>query len=555
MLLSLHIRNYILIDSLDIDFPEGLVIITGQTGAGKSILLGALSFLAGAKADVSMISPGASSCIVEAEFDSDDEAVSEILVSNDIEADGTRLLIRRVMSSSGRSRGFINDFPVAQSVLQEISSRLVDIHSQHKSLLLADSVFQQSVLDSFAGNAEALAACRSSWKELQSVRSDLAVKRAELEKLRAERDYDADQFSRLTEARLESGELEALEEEQRSLANAEQIKEALSGAVGAISSDSDAAGVSVLLKSAVRKLEQISSYLPSAGDLAARLESSRIEIDDVCSELENMDSRLDMSPERLEAVEARMSLLYSLMRRHGCSTVDELIAVRDALGGKLVGTDTLEERISSLEAREGELRKLWQEQCEVLSRARQAAAPRLASKILDSLRFLELENSVFEIRIEPKAGGADGCDKVNFLFSSAGGALKELAKVASGGEISRIMLSLKALMAKTMGMPTLIFDEIDTGVSGSVADRMGQMICSMGGDMQVFAITHLPQVAAKGDAHYVVSKSQFADGRAASTVTRVDGDDRIREIARLLSGSEITEAALQNARVLLSEGR
>ena len=254
MLLSLHIRNYILIDSLDIDFPEGLVIITGQTGAGKSILLGALSFLAGAKADVSMISPGASSCIVEAEFDSDDEAVSEILVSNDIEADGTRLLIRRVMSSSGRSRGFINDFPVAQSVLQEISSRLVDIHSQHKSLLLADSVFQQSVLDSFAGNAEALAACRSSWKELQSVRSDLAVKRAELEKLRAERDYDADQFSRLTEARLESGELEALEEEQRSLANAEQIKEALSGAVGAISSDSDAAGVSVLLKSAVRKL-------------------------------------------------------------------------------------------------------------------------------------------------------------------------------------------------------------------------------------------------------------------------------------------------------------
>lgn len=311
----------------------------------------------------------------------------------------------------------------------------------------------------------------------------------------------------------------------------------------------------MLLKSAVRKLEQISSYLPSAGDLAARLESSRIEIDDVCSELENMDSRLDMSPERLEAVEARMSLLYSLMRRHGCSTVDELIAVRDALGGKLVGTDTLEERISSLEAREGELRKLWQEQCEVLSRARQAAAPRLASKILDSLRFLELENSVFEIRIEPKAGGADGCDKVNFLFSSAGGALKELAKVASGGEISRIMLSLKALMAKTMGMPTLIFDEIDTGVSGSVADRMGQMICSMGGDMQVFAITHLPQVAAKGDAHYVVSKSQLADGRAASTVTRVDGDDRIREIARLLSGSEITEAALQNARVLLSEGR
>lgn len=555
MLLSLHIRNYILIDSLDIEFPEGLVIITGQTGAGKSILMGALSFLAGAKADASMISPGASSLMVEAEFESDDDAVSELLEENDIEPDGKRIVVRRVMSSSGRSRSFVNDCPVALGVLQGISSRLVDIHSQHKSLLLVDGGFQLSVLDSFAGNAEILSACRSAWKELQSVRADLAELRSSLAALRAEKDYNSEQLARLDEAKLESGELEALEEEQKSLANAEQIKEALSAAASSLDSDGEVEGVSVLLKNAVRRLEQISAYLPDAAGLASRLESSRIEIDDVCSELESIDSRLDMSPERLEAVEERMSLLYSLMRRHGCSSVDELIAVRNAFAEKVVSSESIEEKISLLEGEEKSDLARWSDLSAKLGESRRKAAPLMSSRILDSLRFLELENSSFEIRIEPKAGGADGCDRVSFLFSSGGDEPKELSKVASGGEISRIMLSLKALMAKSAGMPTLVFDEIDTGVSGSVADRIGQMICSMGKDMQVFSITHLPQVAAKGDAHYVVSKSMSPDGRTVSMVRRVDGEDRVKEIARLLSGSEITEAALQNARVLLEEGR
>lgn len=555
MLLSLHIRNYILIDSLDIEFPEGLVIITGQTGAGKSILMEALSFLAGAKADASMISPGASSLMVEAEFESDDDTVSELLEENDIETDGKRIVVRRVMSSSGRSRSFVNDCPVVLGVLQGISSRLVDIHSQHKSLLLVDGGFQLSVLDSFAGNAEILSACRSAWKELQSVRADLAELRSSLAALRAEKDYNSEQLARLDEAKLESGELEALEEEQKSLANAEQIKEALSAAASSLDSDGEIEGVSVLLKNAVRRLEQISAYLPDAAGLASRLESSRIEIDDVCSELESIDSRLDMSPERLEAVEERMSLLYSLMRRHGCSSVDELIAVRNAFAEKVVSSESIEEKISLLEGEEKSDLARWSDLSAKLGESRRKAAPLMSSRILDSLRFLELENSSFEIRIEPKAGGADGCDRVSFLFSSGGDEPRELSKVASGGEISRIMLSLKALMAKSAGMPTLVFDEIDTGVSGSVADRIGQMICSMGKDMQVFSITHLPQVAAKGDAHYVVSKSMSPDGRTVSMVRRVDGEDRVKEIARLLSGSEITEAALQNARVLLEEGR
>ena len=250
-----------------------------------------------------------------------------------------------------------------------------------------------------------------------------------------------------------------------------------------------------------------------------------------------------------------MSLLYSLMRRYSCSDVDGLIERRDSLAAKIGGTAALEERISELESRENSVREAWQSVSAALGKSRREAAPALSARIMESLRFLELENSGFEIRVEPKEGGADGCDRAVFLFSSGGNAPRELSKVASGGEISRIMLCLKAIMARTAGMPTLIFDEIDTGVSGSVADRMGQMICSMGGDMQVFAITHLPQVAAKGDAHYVVSKSQSGDGRSVSTVRRVTGDDRVREVARLLSGSEITGAALQNAEVLLSEGR
>lgn len=555
MLLSLHIRNYVLIDSLDVDFPEGLVIITGQTGAGKSILLGALSFLAGARADASMISPGAASCVVEAEFESRDERIAEILAAEDIEPDGSRMLVRRVMSTSGRSRSFINDCPVPLGVLQSISSVLVDIHSQHKSLLLMNGGFQLSVLDGFAGNSEKLSGCRAAWRRLQAVRAELSDVRTELARLRAEKDYDSEQLARLTEARLESGELESLEEEQKSLANAGQIKEALSAAVCALDTDGESEGVSSLLKGASRRLEQIASYLPQASRLAERLESARIEIDDVRSEIESLDSRLDMSPERLAAVEERMSQLYSLLRKHACSSVEELIAVRDGYAAKAVDSEALEERLSELESQESSLLRTWEACCDALSESRKASAPALASRILESLRFLELENSGFEVRVESGTGGPDGRDRAVFLFSSGADAPKELQKVASGGEISRIMLSLKALMARTAGMPTLIFDEIDTGVSGSVADRMGQMICSMGRDMQVFSITHLPQVAAKGDAHYVVSKSQSADGRTVSTVRRVDGEDRVREIARLLSGSEITEAALANAKVLLDEGR
>lgn len=551
MLSSLHISNYILIDSLDISFPEGLVIITGQTGAGKSILLGALSLIAGAKADASQISEGADSCVVEAEFDGADEAVRAILEENDIEWDGGHLIIRRVIHASGRSRSFVNDTPVQIGLLQEISDRLFDIHSQHRSLLLTDRAFQLQMLDYFAGNAGLLASCRESWQKLQSMQSELAAMRSRLSALKADSEYNAAQFRQLDMANLRPGELAGLEEEQKGLANAEQIKESLASALN-LFDPSEGLSVDASLKEASRQLEHISRYLPSASELAERIESARIELADVEAEISDMDSRVDLSPEHLAEVEDRMSLLYSLLKKHGCRTEEELIAVRDELNEALFDTSSLEEKSAELEASIAACYAGYKSVCASLSQSRKSAAPRFASEILESLRFLELDRASFDVALEAAAESASGTDRVTYLFSATGTRPADVAKCASGGEISRIMLSLKAMMARFVGMPTLIFDEIDTGVSGSVADSMGRMVCDMGANMQIFSITHLPQVAAKGEAHYVVSKSVSADGRTVSSIRKVTGEERVKEIARLLSGATITDAAIANAETLLN---
>ena len=552
MLRSLHIRNYILIDSLDISFPEGLVIITGQTGAGKSILLGALSLLAGSRADASLISEGADSCVVEAEFSGRDDALSALLSEADVEEDGDRLLIRRVVSASGRSRSFINDCPVQVGLLQQVAERLVDIHSQHKSLLLTDPHFQLSVLDHFAGNGGRVQECRDAWRSLQDLRSQLHAARLDLARMQADRDYNEAQWRQLDEARLTPGEWEELEEEQRSLANAEQIKEGIGRALSLLASGGETPGLSASIKEAARQLEHVARFLPALNGLQARLDSARIELDDILSELETLDGRVDLSPGRLEAVEERMSTLHALFKKHHCTTVDELIAVRERYNEMLFDATAAGDRIQELEraveAAEGRYRTV----CADLTASRCQAAPGFAAAITESLRFLELERAVFDVAVCAAPESATGTDRVSYLFSSTGRDPVDVAKCASGGELSRIMLSLKAMMARFVGMPTLIFDEIDAGVSGSVADKMGRMICEMGRDMQVFSITHLPQVAAKGDAHYVVSKSVSADGRTVSTIREVKNEERTMEIARLLSGASITPAAIANARDLLS---
>ncbi|MBO6168857.1 MAG: DNA repair protein RecN [Bacteroidales bacterium] len=537
MLRSLHIRNYILIDSLDVTFPEGLVIITGQTGAGKSILLGALGLLAGGKADSSLISEGAESCVVEGEFET---------------PQGLRI-IRRVLYSSGRSRSFIDDCPAQVQELSELSETLFDIHSQHRSLLLTDSAFQLSLLDHFAGNEGLLEECTDTWRKLSGARKEYSDATEELKRNLAESDYNKAQFNELDAAHLKAGELQELEEEQQALANAEQIREDLSLALDCFS-PSGRTGVAESLKEARRAIEHAGRFLPGMQELEDRIESARIELEDVFSEVESNAERIDVSGERLEQVEERLSLLYRLMHKHGCSDIEGLMEIKEHYSQAVSGTEELDERCQAISRRIAELEASYESLSARLHDARSHAAPLFAEQVEGHLHFLELERSSFNVELQPAEASAGGKDAVRFLFSSDGSRPTDVAKCASGGEISRIMLSLKAIMAKFKGMPTLIFDEIDSGVSGSVADKMGKMICEMGQTMQVFSITHLPQVAAKGSAHYMVSK-QFnpATGRSSTGIKLLQGTDRVNEIARLLSGESITPEAVANAKALMNE--
>ena len=546
MLRSLHVRNYVLIDSLEIDFPEGLVIITGQTGAGKSILLGALGLALGGKADASLVGAHGDTCVVEAEFSVDGNApLRALLAENDLE-DGDTLLIRRTLNRTGRSRSFVNDEPVSLPVLQALSEQLIDIHSQHQTLRLADSAFRMSLLDHYAGNAERLDACRKAWNSLQGLRKELAEVTDRLGRLAAEKDYNEALFARLDAAKLRDGELEELEAEQKQLAHAEELKEYLNNCEDILAPSDDRSPLTAQLKEVEKQAARAARFIPALEPLVARMESARLELEDIADELETANARIDVSPDRLEQVEDRMSLLYDLMKKHGVQTVAGLIAERDRLSEALFDSTTLEERRAELEKALAKAEKAYAAAADALHDAREKASEGFAAAILASLRFLELDHAVFRVELAAAPEGPAGRDAVRFLFSSTGKAPQDLAKVASGGELSRIMLSLKAMMARYTAMPTLIFDEIDAGVSGSAADKMGQMICQMGEDMQVFAITHLPQVAAKGDAHYLVTKEN--DVTAIHPLSR---EGRVGEIARLLSGAVVTDAAVANARALL----
>lgn len=560
MLRSLQIRNYVLIDSLDVDFPEGLVIITGQTGAGKSILLGALSLLLGSKADPSVIGEGSDNCVVEAVFGipETDSALKAILEENDVDAPENELIIRRVVSRSGRSRSFINDSPVNVQVLQSISSRLVDIHSQHQTLLLTDRSFQLSMLDHFAGNEGLLGECAVSYRRLKALNDELSEISSRLSRMNEERDYVYSRWKRLDDAGLREGELEALEAEQKQLANAEAIKEDLFLVENLFNPQDGGVGgqlsMSAALKEAQKHLERVSKYIPQAAELAGRIESSRAELDDVFAEVSSINSGTELSQDRLEAVENRMSLIYGLLKNYSCATVADLVELRDSLSESLYDSTTLESRKEELERLAAAEREVLQGICDRLHAGRVKAAEPFSKAVEGMVRSLELERAVFGTEVIPGQVSPSGSDSVRFLFSASGMNPVDVAKCASGGELSRLMLCLKAMMARFVNMPTLIFDEIDSGVSGSTADKMGGMICSMGEDMQVFAITHLPQVAAKGKAHYLVEKEYDVLGsRPSSSVRPLQGEERVMEIARMLSGSQVTAAAIENAKALLSE--
>ena len=561
MLKALHIKNYVLIDSLDIEFPAGLVIITGQTGAGKSILLGALSLVMGSRADSSVIGAAGDNCVVEAEFEVNDEdgSLRQYLDENEIDFDPVdgkgQLTIRRILNSNGRSRSFVNDSPAPLKVLSMLSSRLIDIHSQHETMLLRDKQFQMSMLDHFAGDSGLLQSCRTRWERLTGLKNDLDEVNANLSRTNAEKDYNQAQFERLDSAHLKDGELEELETEQKQLANAEEIKSSLYQVENYFSPSGDDAqddrmSIDSMLKDSSRILDKLSSYIPSASALSERIESARLELDDVLSEVSDLELGTEISDERLQEVEERLSLLYDLLKKYSCTQVSELIELRDRLSESLADTSVLEARKSALEKEIGEAEKDLADACSDLHDARAKAVPGFSENICNSIRSLELDRAVFDVVLEPGKPGPDGSDTILFRFSSTGKSPVDVAKCASGGEMSRIMLCLKAMMARYTNMPSMIFDEIDTGVSGSVADKMGSMICSMGDYMQVFAITHLPQVAAKGDAHYIVTK-EFDGDRAISSIRKISGEDRVMEVARILSGSRVTPEAIANAKSLL----
>ena len=542
MLRSLHIEHYVLIDSLEIDFPEGFIVLTGQTGAGKSILLGALSLLLGGKADPeAILPPGADRCIIEGEFDGGPE-------------EGP-LTLRRVINRNGRARAFLNDEPVALPELTELAARLVDIHAQHQTLLLTDPRTQLRMLDYYAGDETQRAAYQAAWKQTQDLRSRLRKVREQLEKIGEQQDYLLARLAQLTEARLKEGELEELEQEQQVLANAEQIKESLYRVEELLGGgDEERPGMDAALKEAERLLAKTARFIPSLQSLSERTASLRIEADDILSEVSGLNARTEAQTGRLETVEERLGTLYELMRRFSVKSVEELIAERDRLSGLVGGGEALSDEEKSLSRELAAAEKTLSAAAQALSKARNAAAKPFSAEVCRLLAGLELGRAVFKVELEPIPEGPEGTDRIHFLFSAdAAAAPLPLERCASGGELSRIMLCLKALLARYAQMPTLIFDEIDTGVSGSVADKVGALLAEMGQHMQVLAITHLPQVASRGTAHFLVEKSLEGDAPATSIRALKTDQERIGEVARLLSGSEISTAALENAKSLLRE--
>lgn len=533
MLKRLLIENYALIDHLDISFPGELVIITGETGAGKSILLGALSLVLGGRSDVSVLKDPSRNCVVEAVF----------------EQEGRERIFRRVVSPQGRSRGFIDDEPASVEVLRMEAAALIDIHAQHQQLLLSEQAFQRNVLDSYAGISQAVAAHGKTYQVMLDAEKALADLDAEIAAAERERDYMEFQYKQLDEAALRDGELEELEEEQHRLAHGETVKEQLSLADRLFAGEDDA--LESRLKEIGAALQRVELYYPEFASLRQRIESSRIELKDIQEEVTSRGERISFSPGRLSEVDQRLAALYALLRKFNVTTVAGLLALRDELSARLAADVDRQLSRKGLSKELESLRASCTASAEAIHDARVKAAPGLSALLQDEVRALEMPRARFAVEVSRRSDvGADGCDDITFLFDANERGPRPLAKCASGGELSRIMLCIKAQLAQYQGMPTLIFDEIDAGVSGSVAEKMGRLIARMGARMQVFAITHLPQVASKGAAHFLVYKEPGPSGMR-TCIRQISGQERQREIARMLSGEDITPEALANAGVLL----
>ena len=550
MLKHLYIKNFTLIDELDISLYEGFSVITGETGAGKSIILGAIALLLGQRADSKTIKQGAEKCVIEAHFDLSRYNMQAFFDENDIEYDADDCIIRRELTAAGKSRAFINDTPVALSMLKELGDQLMDVHSQHQNLLLNKQDFQLEVVDIIADDAAQLAKYQQTYTAYQAAEKELAELQAAIERNRENRDFLQFQYEELENAHLVEGEQEELEQRSDTMEHSEDIKSALYTTDNALSADQN--GVIEQLRSSLSALRSIEAVYPEVGDLIQRIDSSYIDLKDVAHEISSLLESVDFDPAELDQVNNRLDRIYELEKKYHVDAIEALIEKREMLHQQLQAIENGDESLDEVNARVSQLEAQARKEAEALTKLRTKAAKKIEDEMQKRLVPLGMPHVRFSIQLTTIELGVNGCDRVSFLFSAnTSTPLQPVSQVASGGEIARVMLSLKAMISGAVKLPTIIFDEIDTGVSGKTAEMMAQIMKEMGGHgRQVISITHLPQIAALGSVHYKVEKNETANG-TTSKMRQLDADERVREIAQMLSGSDVSEAAIQNAKALL----
>ena len=550
MLKSLSIQNYALIDRLQITFDTGFSVITGETGAGKSIILGALSLILGQRADPRHIQQSQTKCVIEGVFDISAYSLKPFFEELDWVYDGEECILRREIWSNGKSRAFVNDSPVYLNDLKGLGERLIDIHSQHQNLSLNDNLYQLNVLDLLAGTAFERSEYMQAFAGYRNAEKALNDMRLQSQKNREEEDYLRFRYTALLEAALEPEEQEKMETELEALTHSEEIKSGLFAATSLLSGGEQ--NVESMLRSVRETLEGVQRVYPGVMELVARVESAYIDLKDVREEASRMFEVVEFDPARQQQLEERLSTIYDLQQRHSVNSVGELIQLREELGIKLADIDSLDEQLAAMEKEAEEKESEMWVRANLLSRKRQAAIPALEKELIEKLGYLKMPNTRFRCELKPKhPADATGMDSAQFLFSAnKNSALQPVSQIASGGEISRLMLCIKAMIAGATALPTIIFDEIDTGTSGEVADRVGAIMREMSRQMQVIGITHLPQIASKGDTHFVVFKEESKE-KVTTHIKELTPDERISEIARILSGAEISVQAVENARVML----
>ena len=552
MLRQLYIRNFTLIDELDITFKPGFSVITGETGAGKSIILGAIGQILGNRADARMVKAGCDKCVIEAHFDLSNYDMEGFFDDNDIDYEPEDCIIRRELKANGKSRAFINDTPVALTTARELGQQLVDIHSQHQNLLLQKEDFQLNVVDIIAHNSQLLNDYRTLFDGYAKAKAALREKEEECEKDRANEDFLRFQADELVTAQLVDGEQEELEQELETLSHAEDIKGALFDADNLLSGDDRC--ITQSCKTMLSRLSDIGDVYPAIRQVTERIDSAYIELKDIARDISNLAESIDFDPARLTMANERLDTIYTLQKKHHVESVAELIAIRDSLTARLNDITNSEDMLEDMRRQVEDMHRKATEAAARLTESRQEAARHVTEQLLAQMTSLGMPNARFEIKFEAKELAVDGADRISYMFSANKNVpLEPIAQVASGGEVARVMLSLKAMISGAVKLPTIIFDEIDTGVSGRVAEMMAQIMRQMGqADRQVISITHLPQIAALGNTHYKVEKTD-TDDTTISRMRMLGHDERITEIAQMLSGSNISDAAIENAKSLLEK--